>query len=510
MQKLQPSTFSLSVTQKTSKRQSGELEEAPVLTTLGTYMAYIILYLVGTLREFIWGTGPLNGNSGAFRECNRDGYAPLFSKFENFYVRNVFRRLRCMFFRPIVSVPGAKVSIMEIKSEDYNWSFAMEKDQVSEFINLGSYNYLGFAENKGPVTESAINSTKAEGLTNCSPRHELGSLQIHRELEDTVAEFLGTDDAITVGMGFATNTLNMPILWCKGTLVLSDEKNHASLILGLRLSGAVVKVFKHNNIDNLEYVLRKSIINGHPKTRRPWRKIIIVVEGVYSMEGTIVKLPQIVKLKKKYGAYIYLDEAHSVGAMGPRGRGVVDYYGLSPKDIDIMMGTFTKSFGAAGGYIAGSRQLINYLRVHSQSYIYPPSISPPVARQIISSMREIMQGNGLQRIKKLARNSRYFRQRLQELGCVVYGHDDSPVVPMMLFSPVKVNQIVLNLHSRKIATVGVGFPATNMTEERTRFCLSTGHTKEMIDAFMDILAEEVVKCNVPLSRKRISAKKIVY
>ena len=170
----------------------------------------------------------------------------------------------------------------------------------------------------------------------------------------------------------------------------------------------MVKVFKHNNIDNLEFVLRKSILHGHPKTRRPWKKIVIVVEGVYSMEGTIVKLPQIVELKKKYGAYIYLDEAHSVGAMGPRGRGVVDYYGLSPRDIDVMMGTFTKSFGAAGGYIAGSRQLINYLRVNSQSCIYPTSISPPVARQIISSMREIMQGEGLARVKQLARNSRDF------------------------------------------------------------------------------------------------------
>ena len=370
-----------------------------------------------------------------FRERNRVGYAPLFSKFENFYVRNVFRRLRRMFFRPIVSVPGAKVDIMEIKSEDHNWSFAVQKDQVSEFINFGSYNYLGFAENMGPVTESAIDSATREGLTNCSPRQELGSLQIHQELEETVAEFLGTEDAITVGMGFATNTLNMPTLWSKGTLVLSDEKNHASLILGLRLSGAVVKVFKHNNVDNLEFVLRKSILHGHPKTRRPWKKIVIVVEGVYSMEGTIVKLPQIVELKKRYGAYIYLDEAHSVGAMGPKGRGVVDYYGLSPKDIDIMMGTFTKSFGAAGGYIAGSKQLINYLRVHSQSYIYPPSVSPPVSRQIISSMREIMQGEGLKRVKQLARNSRYFRQRLQQLGCVVYGHDDSPVVPMMIYSP---------------------------------------------------------------------------
>jgi serine palmitoyltransferase len=153
----------------------------------------------------------------------------------------------------------------------------------------------------------------------------------HQELEKTVAEFVGCEAAMTCGMGFATNSLNIPCLFSKGCLILSDELNHASLILGMRLSGATVMVFKHGNIDHLERLLRSAIIRGHPRSRRPWKKIIIVVEGVYSMEGTIARLPEIVALKKKYGAYIYLDEAHSVGAMGPNGRGVVDYFGLDPK-----------------------------------------------------------------------------------------------------------------------------------------------------------------------------------
>ena len=129
------------------------------------------------------------------------------------------------------------------------------------------------------------------------------------------------------------------------------------------------------------------------------------------MEGSVVKLPEMIKIKKKYGCYLYLDEAHSVGAMGPNGRGVVDYYNLNPKDIDIMMGTFTKSFGSAGGYIAGSKELIQYLRIHSQAFVYSMSISPPVARQIIASMKSIMdpKEDGMQRVQKLARNSKYFR-----------------------------------------------------------------------------------------------------
>ncbi len=345
----------------------------------------------------------------------------------------------------------------------------------------------------------------------CSPRYELGTLKVHKELEKTVAEFIGTEDAIAFGMGFATNTLSLPAIVSKGSLVLSDEKNHASLILGLRLSGAVVKVFKHNNMDNLEHILRRSVIHGHPKTRRPWKKIVVVVEGVYSMEGTIVNLPKVLSLKKKYGAYVYLDEAHSVGAMGPNGRGVVDYYCLDPRDIDVMMGTFTKSFGGCGGYIAGSKNLIAHLRIKSHASLYSPSISPPVARQVIMSMREIMAGPGLRRVQQLARNSRYFRRRLEQLGCVVYGHNDSPVVPMLTFSPVKVHELSMNLYYKKIATVGVGFPATNMTEERIRFCISSGHTKQMIDRVIEVLAEELTNCNIARSRKFVArSQPIVY
>jgi serine palmitoyltransferase len=233
-----------------------------------------------------------------------------------------------------------------------------EPRSTKKCINLGSYNYLGFAETKGPCIDSAIESTRKLGLSACSTIQEMGTLSIHRELEATVAEFLGVEAAFVVGMGFATNSLNLPRLITKGCLVISDEFNHASLILGLRLSGASTKVFKHNNMENLESILRHAIIHGDVRTRRPWKKIFIVVEGIYSMEGTIVPLPEIVALKKKYGAYLYLDEAHSVGAMGPRGRGVVDYYGLNPSDVDILMGTFTKSFGSAGGYIAGSKKLV--------------------------------------------------------------------------------------------------------------------------------------------------------
>jgi serine palmitoyltransferase len=157
--------------------------------------------------------------------------------------------------------------------------------------------------------------------------------------------------ATTFGMGFGTNSMNIPVIAGGKTLILSDELNHTSLILGARLSGSTIRVFKHNDVHDLEEQLRSAIIEGQP-SGRPWKKIIIVVEGIYSMEGTMAPLKEIINLKKKYKAYLYLDEAHSVGALGSNGRGIVDHSGCDPKDVDILMGTFSKSFGAAGGYIA--------------------------------------------------------------------------------------------------------------------------------------------------------------
>lgn len=222
-------------------------------------------------------------------------------------------------------------------------------------LNLGSYNYLGFASNSGPCADNSIKSLHEYGVATCSTRTEFGTIPLHIELEELTARYLGVDDAIVFGMGFGTNSLNIPALLEPGCLVVSDEKNHASIILGLRLSGATIKVYRHNNMKDLERVLKSAIVVGQPKSGQPWKKILIVVEGVFSMEGSIVKLPEVIALKKKYKAYIYLDEAHSIGAMGENGGGVVDFYKCDPHDVDILMGTFTKSFGSAGGYIAGSK-----------------------------------------------------------------------------------------------------------------------------------------------------------
>ncbi|XP_055957121.1 serine palmitoyltransferase 2 [Patella vulgata] len=258
-------------------------------------------------------------------------------------------------------------------------------------------------------------------------------------------------------------------------------------------------------MDDLEKKIKTAIIEGQPRTHRPWKKILIVVEGVYSMEGSIIKLPEIIRLKKKYKAYVYLDEAHSIGALGPHGRGVTDYFGIDPNEVDIMMGTFTKSFGAAGGYIGGSKKMINYLKSYSHSSVYSSVMSPPVAQQVITTMKIIMGKNGntdgLRRIRQLAWNTRYFRRRLQELGFIVYGNKDSPVVPILIYYPAKVVAFGRKCLADGLGIVLVGFPATPIIESRARLCLSAAHTKDMLDKALETLDKFGTELKLKYSRK---------
>jgi len=195
-----------------------------------------------------------------------------------------------------------------------------------------------------------------------------------------------------------------------------------------------------------------------------------------------------------------------MGAMGPNGRGVCDYFGCDPRDVDILMGTFTKSFASAGGYIAGRKKLIDHLRVNSHSAAYGGSMSPPSIQQIISSMNIMMGRDGTDegaiRVRQLARNIAYFRQRLRQMGFIVYGNDDAPVVPLMLYLPSKVTCFSRELLKRNVGVVVVGFPATPLTLARARFCVSASHTKELLDqalAAIDVVGDKI---GAKLSKKK--------
>ncbi|CAF0843715.1 unnamed protein product [Adineta ricciae] len=471
-------------------RNREEFEETPTWAAVVTVLGYAILSALGWLRDFLRHIGLEEKRTA--HDPNPKDFVPLYQSYECFYTRNLYTRIRDVFNQPIASVAGAKVHVMERVSDDYNWTFKFSGKKIPS-INLGSYNYLGFAENQGPCSEQAIKSIETYAVTTCSTRHELGHQRYVKELESLMAEYLNVEDCIAFGMGFATNALNIPTLAGKGDLILSDKLNHVSLILGARLSGATIRTFNHNDMKDLEAHLRKAIISGQPRTCRPWKKILIIVEGVYSMEGSLCKLPEIIELKKKYKAYLYVDEAHSIGAIGSRGRGVVDYWKVDPNDIEIHMGTFTKSFGSAGGYIAGKKNIIDYIRVSSHSACYSSSMSAPIVQQIISALSIIMgrdgTNDGQKRIQQLACNVRYFRRQLVDMGFIVYGNNNSPVVPVMLFMPAKIAAVNREMLKRDCAVVTVGFPATLLTESRVRFCISAGHTKEMLDHALKAMDE---------------------
>lgn len=467
----------------------GSFEKCTLLTAVLTHVGLYILMFLGFVNQLFF-------KPKVAVEKNREGYAPLYDKFETFFSRYVYRRVRHCFNRPICSAPGAELTLKERYTEDYNWTFRFTGEK-RRCVNLGSYNYLGFAEGEGGSTyHDVVAATRKYGLAMCSSRAELGSTPLHQELEATTAQFLGVESAIVVGMGFATNTLMLPGLLGPDTLAISDANNHASLILGLRLARATVRVFRHNDVKHLEQLARAAVAEGK------WRKIVIVVEGVYSMEGSICPLKALIALKKQLGLHLYLDEAHSVGAMGPRGRGVTDYAGVDPKDVDVLMGTFTKSFGAAGGYIAGSSKLISWVRAHGHAHTYAHSMAPAVVQQILSAMRAIDTPAGRQRVNTLRDNTRYFRNKLKEMGVVTFGHQDSPVVPMLVYTFSKMAATVERLTTRGIATVGVGFPATPLNKARIRFCLSASHSRAQLDECVEAVRQVVDELGLRYSRQR--------
>lgn len=472
-------------------RCPNEFEETSKFVALQVYFAWFILFIHAYFREFLRGIG-LEKLKYACELKSQKHFTPLFNSFESIYARNCYILVRDVFERPIGSCPGGTVNLIDRISYDGNWTYEYPGTQTN-VINVGSYNYLGFAETSGKCATDSCNAIDKYGISVSTTIREGGSSKIQHELEKLVAEFLGTEDAMVFSMGFATNSMNAPCLVDKHSLIISDQLNHASLILGCRMSGASIRVFKHDDMLSLEQTIRNAIAYGNPKTHRPYHKILIIVEGIYSMEGSICNLPAIIALKKKYKCYLYLDEAHSIGAMGPSGKGIVEYWDCDVNDIDIMMGTFTKSFGAAGGYIAGKKKIIDHLRVTSATSYYSSPMSPPVAQQVYTSMSIIMgkdgTNEGRKRIEQLARNARYFRRQLKKMGLIVYGSDDSPVVPILFYYPTLCGSFGREMLARKIGVVVVSHPATPMTESRARICLSAAHTKEMLDEVLKNIDE---------------------
>jgi len=387
----------------------------PRITALFTYFCFLVMISIGRGRDFfasIFG-GRYNSKEERYPSNSKNNYAPLVQSWEHFYTRRLYHRIQDCWNRPICSNPGAHIDVLERVSDDGLKSMkllgplkSLPEDQQQQYrngefytespdgyaarkcVNLGSYNYLGFADDwKNTCQDDVMGSLENFPVCNQSSRTEFGTSALHKEMERSVADFVGKEDCVVLNMGFNTNATTIPALVGRGDLIISDELNHTSIVNGARASGAAIRVFRHNNTNHLDQIIRDAIIHGRPRTRRPWGKIMVIVEGVYSMEGEYCDLKNVIKVCKKYGVYVYLDEAHSIGAMGPTGRGITEYCEVDTADVDIMMGTFTKSFGGMGGYVAGSKSVIDNLRRKCAGSSCHSSLSPVVCQQVLTAFK---------------------------------------------------------------------------------------------------------------------------
>ncbi|GAB1204525.1 hypothetical protein APSETT445_003181 [Aspergillus pseudonomiae] len=456
------------------------VEQPPYFYIITTYLSYMVIHIIGTIRD-IFGRYFREKHYRHLRPWN--GYAPWFTAGESVYTRRMKVRLADCLDRPTTGVPGRYITLIDRETSDHNRTFHFT-GATTQTLNLSSYNYLGFAQSEGPCADRAEEAIRTYGISASSTRADVGSLDLHVEVERLVADFVHKDAAMVFSAGFGTNATILPALVGRGSLIISDELNHSSLRFGARLSGASIVTFKHNDMKALERRLRQAISQGQPTSigYRPWDKILVVVEGMYSMEGTFCNLPAIIELKHRYKFYLFMDEAHSIGAIGPHGRGVCDYFGIDTKEVDIMMGTLTKSFGAIGGYIAADRGIVNKLQAVNAGVVYGEAIAPAMLAQISAALRiitgELVPGQGEERLQRLAFNAYYLRLGLKRLGFIVYGHDDSPVIPLILYNPGKMTAFSRMMLKCGISVVVVPYPAVPLGQCRVRFCVSAAHNLE--------------------------------
>lgn len=362
----------------------------------------------------------------------------------------------------------------------YPYFRVIESDQDTEVVingkkvlMFGSNAYLGLT-NHPKVKEAAIEATKKYGTGMAGSRFLNGTLDLHIELERKIANFLRKDDAVVFSTGFTVNEGVLGTLTGREDYILWDERNHASIIEGIRVSFSTKFKFRHNDMAHLERQLQRC---------DPNKVKLIVVDGVYSMEGDMADLPGIVKLAKKYKANVMVDEAHGIGVLGRKynGKGTADHFGLL-SDVDLIMGTFSKSLASIGGFIAGDYHTINYLRHNSRPYIFSASISPG-ATAAASAALDILKSEP-ERIRTLWELTNYTINRFKELGFEI-GPTSTPIIPLYIRSDEKTFMITKDLFEDGVFVNPVVSPAVPSTETLIRFSLMATHTYEQIDYAID-------------------------
>jgi len=345
-----------------------------------------------------------------------------------------------------------------------------------EVINLSSNNYLGLADDPR-LKQAMIEATEAYGAGSGAVRTIIGTMTIHNKLEEKLAEFKHVEAAVVFQSGFTCNSGVIPVLVGEGDAVISDELNHASIIDGCRLSRAKIHRYKHADMDDLERVLKE--------TDGQYRRRLIITDGVFSMDGDIAPLPDIVTLAEKYGCMTYVDDAHSSGVLGKNGRGSVNHFGLDGR-VTVQVGTLSKAVGVLGGYVAGPRALIELLWHKGRPFLFSTSHPPGVAAACLKAI-EIMEQEP-ERIERLWENTRYFKKGLNDLGFDT-GHSETPITPVIAGDEVKAMKLSDRLLEEGVFAQGIAYPTVPRGRARVRTIVTAAHTKEDLDEALAAFAK---------------------
>lgn len=345
-----------------------------------------------------------------------------------------------------------------------------------KYINLSSNNYLGLATNEDLKT-AAKNAIDSHGVGAGAVRSINGTLDLHDELESTLAEFKGTEAAVAYQSGFNCNMAAISAVMNKNDAILSDELNHASIIDGCRLSKAKIIRVNHSDMDDLRQKAKEAVESGQ------YNKVMYITDGVFSMDGDVAKLPEIVEICEQYGIMVYVDDAHGSGVMG-KGAGTVKHFGLQDK-VDFQIGTLSKAIGVVGGYVAGSQKLIDWLKAQSRPFLFSTSLAPGDTKAITEAVKKLMASTELH--DRLWENANYLKEGLSRLGFDT-GQSETPITPVIIGNEKKTQQFSKRLMEEGIYVKSIVFPTVPRGTGRVRNMPTAAHTTEMLDQALEVYA----------------------
>lgn len=343
-----------------------------------------------------------------------------------------------------------------------------------ELINLSSNNYLGLATDKR-LKDAAIYAIEEYGVGAGAVRTINGTLDIHLELEEKIAKFKGTEASIAYQSGFNCNMAAISAVMDKNDAILSDELNHASIIDGCRLSRATIIRFNHSDMDDLRNKAKEAKESGK------YNKIMVITDGVFSMDGDIAKLPEIIEIAEEFDLITYVDDAHGSGVLG-QGAGTVKHFGLQDK-VDFQIGTLSKAIGVVGGYVAGKKELIDWLKVRSRPFLFSTALTPADTAAAIQAIDILSDSSDL--IDQLWENSRYLKEGLAKLGFNI-GNSETPITPCIIGDEVQTQQFSKRLIEEGVYAKSIVFPTVPRGTGRVRNMPTAAHTKEMLDEALAI------------------------